>query len=77
MTIKPTNKKDNAGYKRGICTAYGTDEQPINSWFCDSFQIIGAVQCDFETDKGIKIWSFSGKELQVDSGYTTRITCEK
>ena len=73
VTIVPTNKKDESGYKTGIVTCFGKDNNVLGSWECDSFWTIGNLQCDFEAEGGVKIWAFDGNLLIVDSGYTTRI----
>lgn len=73
VTIKLTNKADDNGYRTGIVTCYDDDDKELNSWICDSFWLHGNLQCDFETEGGVKIWALNGQGLRVESGYTTRI----
>ena len=77
ITVTPTNKTDEDGYKTGIVTLYkddgpGTKRIELDHWECDSYSLEGDICGDFECDGGLRFWYYS-EQLKVIPGYFTRI----
>lgn len=81
ITITPTSTKDADQYYTGYIALFNSEKEieeskSFDSWFIDSFSIIGKIQMDFEfTDngEGIRLWGMNGEPLHLSKCYSPTI----